>query len=105
MNDQLDIFSIATFPANPTRRIDITLARIADIYEQLPDEDRERIGGEKWWNIIVIVFRIRAMERGEEEVTGHSSRGLADAYDRIALQGEPAHEAILRTFKEVYAPP
>jgi len=92
----------ARTPGSPERRIDITLARLADIQESMSQEQCSQLASSPWWNMVVIVSRLRAMERAEEEVLGRPSTGLADVYDRIAQPGEHAVEAILRTFRESF---
>lgn len=93
---------VAMTQLSPERRIDTTLERAADIYESMSDEEHAELAAKEWWNVIVMVSRLRGMERAEEEVLGRPSMGLADAYDRVARPGEHAVEALLRTFKEVY---
>ncbi len=84
---------------SPERRIDITLASVASVYEALSEEERAQIS-ERFVATLTIVARIRAMERAEEEVLGRPSKGLADIYDRIVVPGENAGAALLRTFEE-----
>ena len=83
---------------SPERRIDITLARLADITEALSDEEHVKLSDKPWWSAIVLVSRVRAMERAEEEVLGRPSKGVADTYDHIVSPGEHAGEALLRVF-------
>jgi hypothetical protein len=87
------------------RRIDITLDRLAAIHEAMSIEQRAMLDDKKYWAVVLMVSRIRAMERGEEEALGRPSRGLADAYDAIIAPGEHAIEALLRTFAHVYSQP
>lgn len=88
--------------AGPDRRIDRTLTRLAAIYESMPQEERAELAGTKWFSVIVLVSRLRGMERAEEEALGRPSKGLADTYDRVVRPGENAADAILRTFVAVY---
>ena len=87
--------------ASPERRIDITLSRIASIYHELSAEQRREIERQRFWSIILIVFQLRAMERGEEAY-GYPVQGLADIYDRLISPGEDAFDAILRCYNEGY---
>lgn len=88
-----------TIHVSPERRIDVTLARLAADHDAMSDEKRSQLDGKPWWATIVIVSRLRAMERGEEEALGRQSKGLADIYDSIVSPGEHAVEALLRTFQ------
>lgn len=94
-----------TIHVSPERRIDVTLARLAADHEAMSDEERSQLDGKPWWTTIVIVSRVRAMERGEEEAIGRPSKGLADIYDSIVSPGEHAVEALLRTFQASLSSP
>lgn len=88
---------------SPERRIDITLARLAGIHEAMSDDERSQLDGKQWWAVIVIISRLRAMERAEEEVLGRPIKGLADTYDAVVSPGEHAVEALLRTFQTAFS--
>ncbi|TXL72516.1 hypothetical protein FHP25_24790 [Vineibacter terrae] len=92
------------------RRIDITIERLIRLVDELSAEERATLqeGHWSWWAIVITVMRVRAMERAEERVGQQlgmaADAPLADAYDRVVQPGvgHPA-DALLRTFKEVYA--
>lgn len=88
---------------SPERRIDITLHSVRETYNALSLEERAALSQRPWISTLETVFAIRAMERGEEEALGRPSVGLADIYDRIVTPGENAAEALLRTFREMFA--
>jgi len=88
-----------------SRRIDIMLDRLEDLLDELSAEQQARLTDPSscsWWGVVVMVARLRAMERAEEEVLGGDRATMADAYDRIVQPGEHAVEAIMRTFRAVY---
>lgn len=87
---------------SPERRIDITLQRLADIQESMSADELAALAGKSWWNTIVIVSRLRAMERAEEEVLGPPRGVLADIYDRLVTPGEHPCEALLRVFRATF---
>jgi len=93
-----------------TRRIDVTLDRLANVEEALSVEERSALQREDWWNIVILVTRVRAMERAEEpehrRLGLRTDAPLADAYDRVVQPGvgHPV-DAILRTFKAAFADP
>lgn len=81
------------------RRIDVTLERLDADVAALSAEQQAALGQEKAWSLVVIVSRLRAMERGEEEALGSTRpSSLADAYDRVVSPGD----ALIRTFKTVF---
>jgi hypothetical protein len=84
------------------RRIDITIERLDAIAAELGAEEQERLANQKWWATVVIVARLRSMERAENEFRVGPTP-MADAYDRVVQPGEHAAEALVRTFKAVYA--
>lgn len=92
----------ANDPPSAARRIDITLARLADIQESMSVEEQSTLSGKPWWTSVVLVSRLRAMERAEEEVLGGPVPGLADAYERLVTPGEHPIEALMRAFQAVY---
>ena len=83
---------------SPERRIDVTLQTVRDQYEALPEYEQAELSAKHWWNTVVVVSRLRAMERGEEEAIGRPSIGLADIYDSLISPGEHACKALIRTF-------
>lgn len=86
-----------------TRRIDRTLQTIEENIEGLTEEQRVSIGETRWWGVVEIVAKLRAMERGEGQAHfGLGTQGctpVADAYDRVVQPGGHPLEAILATFK------
>lgn len=87
------------------RRIDLTLDRLRAAYEAASDEARAGIDDKPYWNVVLMVSALRAMERGEEEALSRPSRGLADVYDLVVSPGEHPIEALLRTFRATYLQP
>lgn len=110
---QLALGLDAPQPPPPERRIDITLARLAEIEESWSDAERAEIAAQldadpraaKAWSAIAIVARVRAMERGEEAAGLRPSGSLADIYDRLVQPGEEASQALLRVFAAAYGGP
>lgn len=86
----------------PPRRIDVTLERLDADVAALSVEQQSALGETKAWGIVVIVSRLRGMERAEEEVLGRARASLADAYDRVVSPGDPAVDALIRTFKTAF---
>lgn len=89
----------------PPRRIDVTLERLRATFETLSPEQQQRLGTQKSWAVVVMVDRLRSMERAEEDVLQRPISPMADAYDSIVTPGEHPIEAIVRTFQAVYAAP
>jgi hypothetical protein len=89
---------------NRHRRIDVTIERLEKSIDALTREQRDRLADPQcaWWAVVVVVARVRAMERAEESVRAAPVAPMADTYDRVAQPGEHAVEALLRTFKAMY---
>jgi hypothetical protein len=86
----------------PPRRIDVTLERLQASLDAMDEDQRAELNALPQFNTVVIVARLRAMERCEKEVRSAICETMADAYDRVAVEGENAANAILRTFRAVY---
>jgi len=86
------------------RRIDITIERLRLSFEDLSDSERAALVCKPWWVSIDTVLALRAMERGEEEVTGRYAHGVADIYDRLVEPGEHVLEALIRVFNNLFTP-
>lgn len=84
------------------RRIDITLSRLDDVYQAMPEADRKSAWADRRVSVVAIVARLRGMELAEASL-GYGAP-LADTYDRLVVAGDPAHEAILKTFREYMQP-
>lgn len=92
-----------TPPAVAKRRIDITLERLEEEFNALPDDVRTDLIGKPWVTTLEMIGRLRGMEMAEEEVRPcPDGRGLANTFDRLVSPGESAVEALLRTFAAVY---
>ena len=52
------------------RRIDVTIERLEQSIDALTREQRDRLADPEcsWWAVVVLVVRVRAMERAEESV-------------------------------------
>ncbi len=96
----MDMFIWAAPDRNIERRLDITISRVADAIELMSDEARKELAGKPWFAAICILQRVRAMERGEEDVLGHPIKGgLAETYDAVVTPGEDIIPALLKTFQ------
>jgi hypothetical protein len=85
------------------RRIDVTIERLSKIIDEATEEQRAQLGATAAWPLVKMVVSVRAMERGEEELLGTARPApMADAYDQVVTPGEPAHEALIKTFKAAY---
>ena len=90
-------------PPSSGRRLDVTIERIADIFDSLSDAEVASLAGKDWWSVTALVCRLRAMERGEEESRGCGAiNSIADTYDKVVSPGEHPIEALIRTFKAHY---
>lgn len=85
-----------------SRRIDTTLSRLQQSLDAMSEGDRVALAAIPQFSVIVMVSRLRAMELAEKEALPSTIESMADAYDRVAVIGENAADAIIRTFKEVY---
>lgn len=90
----------------PKRRIDITLERLEEEFNALPNEERARLINRPWVSTLELIGKLRGMEMAEEEVRGASrpcGRGLADTYDRLVKPGDPPVESLLLVFQEHFS--
>lgn len=87
---------------SPQRRIDITLERLEEKFNALPDEARAKLIGRPWVATLELIGRLRGMEMAEEEVRG-PQLSLADTYDRLVTPGDNPVEALLRAFREHFS--
>jgi len=93
--------AIAT--ASPERRVDVTISQLAEAYNSLSDIQRAALADKPWFIAIETVFRLRAMERAEEEVLGRPApHSVADIYDRTVSPGEHAADALLRVYRSMF---
>jgi len=93
----------ALLPLSDRRRIDITIERLDQMAQALPPDQQKCLAGTawNWWSIVVMVARLRAMERAEIEAGCKSSETMADAYDLVVAPGEHAVGAMFKTFRAV----
>ena len=85
------------------RRIDFTFDRLQASFDALPEADKAAFAQTKRVALLVVASRLRGMEMAEEDMPGHQASPLADAYDRVAMPGENAAEAVLRALDALLA--
>ncbi|MDX3971111.1 MAG: hypothetical protein QHD01_31580 [Bradyrhizobium sp.] len=95
---------VASIAPPSDRRIDITIERLRLSFEELSDSERAALVCKPWWVCVDTVLALRAMERGEEEVTGRYAHGVADIYDRLVEPGQPILEALIRVHNDIFTP-
>lgn len=93
----------------PQRRIDLSLSRLQDEFDALPEPDRIKASNDPRLRLIELLSRVRGMEMAE---TGALLRPtywrtppgetVADLYDRLVTPGEPALPALLRVAKAAF---
>lgn len=85
------------------RRIDTTIETLARIIDGLDESERARLARLAAWNVVVIVQRLRALERAEMEVLPTTQQPMADTYDAIIEPGSiNAADALVAVFRHVY---
>jgi hypothetical protein len=85
------------------RRIDVTFENLDASLARATEYERLALSETKTFAILQLISRLRGMELAEQEVRGGPlPDDLADTYDRVAQAGEPAHAALLRTYKAYF---